>query len=314
MTAVFVASTGGHLSQMVELAARIEEVGEDATWVTFDTPQSRSLLQGRRSVFIAPIEERDVIGVLRGAASANALFRSLDVSAVVSTGSGTALSFLPIAAARGIPAHYIESAARVLSPSLSGRLLERVPRVHLYCQYPCAATRCWKFVGSVFDGFEPHDAGSRPIEKIVVTLGSGVHSFRRLVDRLVAVLPSHIEILWQTGATPVDDLPIEAQPIIPEAALAAAIRSADAVIGHAGCGFALTALNLGKLPILLPREPRHGELVDDHQVELARFLGKRGLAIHRTPDTVTIGDIALAAARGVCRRTAPPTLDLRLAS
>jgi UDP-N-acetylglucosamine transferase subunit ALG13 len=310
MTTILVAATGGHLSQLVELGSRIEGLGDNCIWVTFDSPQSRSLLEGRHARFIRSIEERDVLGVLRGIMTANSLFRSLDVDAVVSTGSAIALSFLPLAAARGIPAHYIESAARVGSPSLTGRLLERVPGVALYRQYPLAAGTRWRFAGSVFDGYEATEDRPHPIRRVVVAFGSGVHGFRRLLERLVAILPADVEVLWQTGATPVDDLPIKAQPIVPAANLERAIRDADAVIGHAGCGYALSALSSGKLPVLVPRERQHGELVDDHQVELARLLSERGLAIHRTPQTITFDDIVASATRRVFRRANPPALKL----
>lgn len=310
MTALLVAATGGHLAQLVELSSRIEELGDDHLWVTFDSPQSRSLLSGRPIAFIPPIEERDVLGVVKGAVAANRLFRSLNVSAVISTGSGIALSFLPLAAVRGIPAHYIESAARVGSPSLTGRLLQHVPGIKLYRQYPHAVRNRWRYAGSVFDGFEARQDNAHPVRRVVVTFGSGVHGFRRLLDRLVAILPSHVDVLWQTGATSVDGHTIKALPLVPAAALEEAIRKADAVIGHAGCGYALSALNSGKLPILVPREPGHHELVDDHQVELARFLAQRDLAIHRTPQTLTFDDVIASAARRVFRRSDPPVLRL----
>ena len=112
MTILFAATTGGHLSQLVELADRMSGVDSEALWVTFDTPQSRSLLKDRKTRFIRWIRERDIVGVALGACSAHQIFQSENISAVVSTGSGIALSFLPYAVIRGIPAHYIESAAR----------------------------------------------------------------------------------------------------------------------------------------------------------------------------------------------------------
>lgn len=310
MTTLLVAANGGHLVQLVELSGRMGGDPGDRLWVTFDSPQSRSLLNGRRTEFIRPIEERDLLGVFLGVAAAHRIFRDLNVTAVVSTGSGIALSFLPYAAMRGIPAHYIESAARVGAPSLTGRLLERVPRVRLYRQYPHGAQGRWKYVGSVFDGFQATAHQPRPVRRLVVTLGSGLHGFRRLVDRLVSILPSDVDVLWQTGSTPVGDLRIEARPIVPAAILEDAIREADAVIGHAGCGSALSALNSGKYPILVPREPQHGELVDSHQMELARFLGGSDLALHRSPDAITFDDIVAAAGRTVHRRADPPALNL----
>lgn len=306
MTTVFVAANGGHLSQLVELEKRMITLGPDRLWVTFDSPQSRSLLQGKRVEFIAPIEERDVAGTLRGAFAAHQIIDAKKVTAVVSTGSGIALSFLPYASLRGIPAHYIESAARVDSPSLTGRLLQWTPGVRLYCQYPHAAKGRWHFGGSVFDGFEAADEQRSEIRRIVVTLGSGVHAFRRLVVRMVAILPKRAVVLWQTGSTPVHDLPIEAKSIVPAAELDQAIREADVVISHAGCGSALSAMKANRFPVLVPRDRKHRELVDSHQIEIAQWLSARDLALHRSPDSLTLDDILLAAKRRIVRRTQLP--------
>jgi UDP-N-acetylglucosamine transferase subunit ALG13 len=311
MTALLVAATGGHLSQLVDLADRIEGL-EDRLWVTIDSPQSRTLLRGQPVEFIRSIEERDVPGVLRGLREAHRIIRRVRPTAVISTGSGIALSFLPYAALRNIPAHYIESAARVDLPSLTGRLLQYVPRVKLYRQYPGSGRGPWSFVGSVFDGFKRVDQPVRPVRRVVVMLGSGVHSFRRLIDRLVTLLPSDADILWQTGSTPVGDLQIAARPLVPADALAQAVAEADVVISHAGCGSALLALKVGKYPILVPRMREQGELVDAHQVQLARFLESQDLALFRTPETMSPGDLVLAAGRTVAK-TQPQSLRLALA-
>jgi len=310
MTALMVATNGGHLAQLVELGERLDGIEADRLWITFDSPQSRSLLAGRRHLFIREIDERDVTGVLRGAACAYRLLRDLPVSAVVSTGSAVALSFLPLAAARGIPAHYIESSARVAEPSLTGRVLAWVPGVQLYRQYPHAALGRWRYAGSVFEGFEVLPGAAREVRKVVVTLGSGVHGFRRLVDRLLAILPPGLDILWQTGSTRVDGLDIAARPSVPAAELERAIRDADVVVAHAGCGSALTALGAGKYPVLVAREGRHGELVDEHQMQLAGWLGQRGLALHRTPENLSFADLVEAAGRRVARRADPPGILL----
>jgi UDP-N-acetylglucosamine--N-acetylmuramyl-(pentapeptide) pyrophosphoryl-undecaprenol N-acetylglucosamine transferase len=310
MTTILVASTGGHLAQLVELAARFDGVDEDCTWVTFDSDQSRSLLAGRRTVFVRSIEERDVLGVGRGIVDAARILREENATTVVSTGSGIALAFLPYAVMRGIPAFYIESAARVGAPSLTGRLLERLGPVHLFRQYPHAANDRWGYAGSVFDGFEVLETEPRPLRRIVVTFGTGVHPFSRLLKRLVQIIPDDVEVLWQTGSTPVEGLPIEAHPFVAAAALDAAIAEADVVIGHAGCGFALSALNAGKYPILVPRDPRQRELVDDHQIELARFLADLGVALGSRPETISLADLRTASSRRVARREKPPTIKL----
>lgn len=310
MTTVLVAANGGHLAQLVELAPRLAGVGPDRLWVTFDSPQSRSLLAGEPTVFIPDIEERDVLGVCRGLGLARRILREAGARAVVSTGSAIALSFLPYAALRGIEAHYIESSARVGAPSLTGRVLEQVPGLRLYRQYPHAAVGRWRYGGSVFDSFEGTAGARREVRRVVVTVGTGVHPFRRLIERLAAVIPPEVDVLWQTGSTPTDGLGIAARPLVPAAELERAIAEADAVVAHAGCGSALAALDAGRYPVLAAREGRFGELVDDHQVELARWLGERALAANRSPETVTFTDIVAAAGRRVVRRSDPPPFEL----
>lgn len=316
MTTLLVATTGGHLAQLHELSRRLPSLGPDRLWVTFDTPQSRSLLADEPHVFIPFIHERDILGVGRGLLACHRLFGRHDVRAVVSTGSAIALAFLPYAALRGIEAHYIESSARVSAPSLTGRLLARLPGIRLYRQYKTAATGRWGYGGSVFDAFavELGPVAVAMPRRIVVTLGSVEQSFRRLLDRLVTLLPDDAEILWQTGHTPVDGLPIHAQPFLPAATLAAAMARADVVIAHAGCGSALDALSAGRLPILVPRDAGRGELIDNHQRELAGWLAGRGLALTRSPETLKMADLTHAAACRIKRQVAPPPFELARAA
>lgn len=309
-TTVLVASTGGHLAQLYELAGRMGQLGGDRLWVTFDSEQGRTLLARERKVFIPYIAERDVPGVLRAVRDAHRILRAEGrVRAVVSTGSAAALAFLPYAALRGIEAHYIESAARVGRPSLTGRLLRAVPRIHMYRQYPEAAHGRWRYGGSVFDGFEAQPAKERPVRRIVVTLGME-RGFRRLLERLVLVVPPGTEVLWQTGCTSVAGLGIAATDYVPASTLAEAMRAADVVVSHAGCGSALAALGAGRCPILVPRDPGRGEVVDAHQGDIAQSLAAQGLALTRTPEMLTWDDLCRVAALTVTRAPRLPAFEL----
>ena len=60
-----VASTGGHLKQLERLAERLEGVGDELVWVTFQTIQSQTLLTGRELVFARHTHSRDVLGTAR---------------------------------------------------------------------------------------------------------------------------------------------------------------------------------------------------------------------------------------------------------
>jgi UDP-N-acetylglucosamine--N-acetylmuramyl-(pentapeptide) pyrophosphoryl-undecaprenol N-acetylglucosamine transferase len=299
MTTLLVASNGGHLAQLFSLAGRLDGLDPDRLWVSFDCEQARTLLRGERTVFVPYIKERDLPGVVRTVGLARRIMREAgEVGAVVSTGSAIALAFLPYAVARGIEAHYIESAARVQRPSMTGRVLQHLPGIRLYRQYPTAVNGAWRYGGSVFDGFRASAGRSGGVRRVVVTVGTD-KGFRRLVEAAAAILPRDVDVLWQTGHTPVDDLGIEARPFVPAGELDRAMRDADVVIAHAGCGSALAALKAGKYPVLVPRDPRHGEVVDTHQLEIARWLERRDLALWREPEALDLDAVERAAVRTV---------------
>jgi UDP-N-acetylglucosamine transferase subunit ALG13 len=234
---------------------------------------------------------------------------------VVSTGAAIALSFLPLARTRGIPCHYIESATRSAGPSTTGRLLQHVPGMSLYAQHSCWAGGRWDYAGSVFDGFaaRPKRFPAKAIHRAVVTLGAHRgYGFRRLVERLVKLMPPEAEVLWQTGATDVSGLPIHATPFLPADELSTAMAEADLVIGHAGIGSALCALEAGKCPVLVPREASRGEHIDDHQAEIAAELSGSAIAITRRVDDLQVSDLLEAAGRTIARVQQPPDFRLRL--
>src|SRR3954447_1750748 len=155
MTAILVAAAGGHLAQLHRLAPRLDVIGEKRLWVTFDGPQSRSLLDGEPTVFVPYVGPRDLRAAALNARIAARMLRELDIDLVVSTGSAVAMSFLPLARMFRVPSVYIESAARFEGPSLTGRLIERVPGVVRLTQHDEWASKRWSYIGSVFDEFVP---------------------------------------------------------------------------------------------------------------------------------------------------------------
>ena len=183
MTTLLVASSGGHLAELHHMRPRLEGiVTDDVLWVTFDTPQSRSLLAGEDVLFVDHTGSRDYRHVMTNSVQAARILRSRQISAVVSTGAAIALSFLPLARTLGIPAYYVESAARRHGPSTTGRLLARVPGLSLYTQHASWADGRWNYAGCVFDGYEARERRfpARAIRRAVVTLGTQPgYGFRR---------------------------------------------------------------------------------------------------------------------------------------
>jgi UDP-N-acetylglucosamine:LPS N-acetylglucosamine transferase len=324
MSTLLVATIGGHLTQLVDIVARLpdDDASDIRVWVTHDHAQSRSLLRGEQSVFVPYVGAKDVRGVLSNVPVARRLLREFRFSRVVSTGSGIALGYLPYLAARGVRAHYIESATRVDRPSVTGRLLQAVPGVRLYTQYQHLAGGRWQYAGSVFDGFRAVVQTERSvIRRAVVMLGTmNEFPFRRMLDVLVPLLGaggvferaqgSPVDTVWQTGGTPTDGLGIEARPWLPAADMDAALAAADLVVTHAGTGSTLSTLRAGRFPVLIPRAPVDGEIGDEHQDRFARELTDRGLALRRPVGELTVDDLFLAATRRVQRAAAPPPVRL----
>ncbi len=314
----FVATIGGHITELVALADRLPD--GDGVWITADTPQTRDLLAGRTVEYVPFIGERDLGGVLRAVPQAVRLLRRHRVERVVSTGSAIALAYLPTAAALGLTTHYIESSTRVTSRSVTGRLLARTPGVRCWWQYDPAPAGFTPLPG-VYANYRSEPVvdpalvgagtpGRAPrLDRVVVTVGTTDRCFRRLIARLVEILPAEAEVLWQTGHSRVDDLGIDARRLVPEDELVAAVAEADVVVSHAGAGSLALALAAGTCPVFVPRRAAAGEQIDDHQVELAEWAADRGLAVAAEADLVELSDLRRAAAR---RIVADPTEELLL--
>jgi UDP-N-acetylglucosamine--N-acetylmuramyl-(pentapeptide) pyrophosphoryl-undecaprenol N-acetylglucosamine transferase len=324
MTTLMLATTGGHLTQLHTLASRLGASDDDVVWVTHDNEQSRSLLADFDVEFVPYVRVRNVPDVMRCVPHARRLLQQRKITRAISTGSGIALGYLPFLAARGVACHYIESAARVEGPSITGTLMRRAPRVVTYSQYRHWSNRHWLYRGSLFDGFEPtvRQPGNDAI-RVVVTVGTAAEfPFRRLVDSLLPLLGRDgrferevgrpVEVVWQTGCTPVDDLPITANAFMPAKDLIAALERADVVVSHAGTGSALAALAAGHQPILVSREQHFGEAGDDHQRQLAMELSGRGLAADVHVSAIGVEDLMTALLRGVQALATPPQFELCL--
>jgi UDP-N-acetylglucosamine--N-acetylmuramyl-(pentapeptide) pyrophosphoryl-undecaprenol N-acetylglucosamine transferase len=309
------ASSGGHFKQLLRLVDRLPDCGS-VTWLTYDSGLTQDLLaaSGRsadRVVHAPYAAPRGVVNLARDALVARRVLREAEFDLAISTGAGLAVATLPVARSTGVRSVFIESATRAEGPSMSGRILERVPGVELYTQNPGYGPR-WGHVGSVHDEFVAGDSRVLPaIDRVVVTLGTiQPYGFRRLVLRLLELLPTEAAVLWQTGATDVAGLPIDGRTTVPGPELERAIAEADVVIAHAGTGTALTAFELGRCPVLVPRRHSFGEHIDDHQVETARMLAVRGLAIYAEAAELDITHLREAARRTVARLDRPPVLTL----
>ena len=306
---MMVCSGGGHLKQLFTLSSRLGVDPEDQVWITFENGLSSSLLEGREVHYAPFVAPRDLRNLWRLRSLASRVMKEHTYDRAFSTGSSPAVAVLPMAAAHGAEAHYIESAARADGPSMSGRILQRRKSVHTYTQYPSWQSSRWQYGGSIYDGFTAGPSMPVParIRKAVVTVGTQEgYSFDRLYDALVPLLADCDEVLWQTGSQDVSRWGIDGRDRVPHAELNEAVGEADVVIAHSGTGSAITAFEQGKFPILVPRLAKHGEHIDDHQLQIAAEMQRRGLAFMRMPEELYDDVLLSAASRSVRTVQAPP--------
>jgi UDP-N-acetylglucosamine--N-acetylmuramyl-(pentapeptide) pyrophosphoryl-undecaprenol N-acetylglucosamine transferase len=306
-SALLVASVGGHLTQMIQLLDRVEPKFEKVVWVTSSGPQADVLSRSFCVEEVRAVTPRNLWAALRLLPSAWRIVGEQRPDVVVSTGAAIALPFIVVARLRRTKAVYIESATRLQGPSLTGRLLCMVPGVRRLAQHSWPDRRRWTYLGSVFDSYEavpcePTDAALTA----VVTVGTQDYGFRRLLERLVEIIPESWSVTWQVGATPVDGLAIEVRRWVPADEMSDLLGAADVVVCHAGTGSALSSLDAGRLPVLVPRERQAGEHVDDHQWQTAGYLEHRGLAIVADVDTLTYETLLEAACWSIKRTPAAP--------
>lgn len=267
---LFAASTGGHLAELVRLAERFD-ASSDSVWVTFDTDQSRTVLAGKRVVYVPYIRPRDISGVLEGARIVRRLFAREKFDRAVSTGAALALSVLPQARLRGVRSTYIESVSRLDGPSLSGKLISMSRTAELYTQHASWGGSRWSPIPSVLTSFESVESTKDVFTpKVFVTLGTiQGYRFDRLVDAVLAAGLADENTVWQLGDTSRADLPGTVTSHMGARDFENAINGADVVITHAGVGTILQSLELGKYPVVVPRSKNHDEHVDNHQFQIA---------------------------------------------
>jgi hypothetical protein len=120
LKAMLVASSGGHLLQLHRLKPWWQRV--DRIWVTFDKPDSRSLLVDEDVRWAYHPTTRSAVNLVRNLGLAWRLLRRYRPDVIVSTGAGVAFPFFLLARLLGIKTVYVEVYDRIDVPTLTGRL------------------------------------------------------------------------------------------------------------------------------------------------------------------------------------------------
>lgn len=301
---LLMASTGGHLA---ELERWSNAIGSDADslWVTCESLQGESLLQGRRLLLVPYVAPRDVA---RSALAFKRMMREIDwqteaFTAAVTTGAAVGVVGLGAARLHRVPSFYFESVSRVNGPSLSGRLAGLDPGITRFCQYEHWANGRWQYRRSLFDTFV--NIPKPPVEapSLFVTLGTiQPYRFDSVVDAVLATGLADSRTVWQLGATTRSDLPGTAVSHLSASEFDQSCRDAGVVVTHAGVGTLMNLFDMGISPVVAPRRAARNEHVDDHQSQIAGLLRRQRISTVTEVEQLNADMVLAASATAVQQR------------
>lgn len=113
---------------------------------------------------------------------------------------------------------------------------------------------------------------------IFVTVGTHEQPFNRLikkVDELVANGSIQEEVIMQTGFSTYKPEHCKWQKMMSFDEMQQNLKNARIVITHGGPSSFIEALQFGKVPIVVPRQEKFHEHVNNHQVDFTKLIAKR---------------------------------------
>lgn len=113
---------------------------------------------------------------------------------------------------------------------------------------------------------------------IFVTVGTHEQPFDRLLRKVDELVYDHMineEVVVQYGYSTYIPRYCEGYKLLPYEAMIKYVEKAGIVITHGGPASFMMPLQMGKIPIVVPRESKFGEHVNDHQAEFAKAVKRR---------------------------------------
>ena len=111
---------------------------------------------------------------------------------------------------------------------------------------------------------------------IFVTVGTHEQPFNRLVEYMDMWAAEHDEeVIMQTGFSTYEPKHCEWSRLYPYSQMVELVEKARIVITHGGPSSFIMPLQIGKIPIVVPRKKEFDEHVNDHQVEFSKAVAER---------------------------------------
>ena len=113
---------------------------------------------------------------------------------------------------------------------------------------------------------------------IFVTVGTHEQPFNRLIEYIDNLKRDGIiveEVIMQTGFSTYEPKHCKWSKLLPYKEMVKNVAKARIVITHGGPASFIMPLQIGKTPIVVPRQKQFNEHVNDHQVDFAKAVAER---------------------------------------
>lgn len=113
---------------------------------------------------------------------------------------------------------------------------------------------------------------------IFVTVGTHEQPFNRLIEYIDRLKKQGIiddDVIMQTGYSTYEPKFCEWSKLYPYQKMVELVEKADIVITHGGPSSFIMSLQVGKVPIVVPRQLQFNEHVNNHQVEFSKAVAGR---------------------------------------
>lgn len=108
---------------------------------------------------------------------------------------------------------------------------------------------------------------------IFVTVGTHEQQFNRLVKYMDG-LRLEEEVIIQSGYSDYVPKYCKYEKMLPYQKMVELVEKARIVVTHGGPSSIMLPLQMGKMPIVVPRQKEYGEHVNDHQLEFVRKISE----------------------------------------
>lgn len=127
---------------------------------------------------------------------------------------------------------------------------------------------------------------------IFVTVGTHEQQFNRLVKYMDKWAKTHDEeVIIQTGFSTYEPTKAKWQKLFAFKEMDKNVKAARIVITHGGPSSFIAPLQIGKIPIVVPRRKEFDEHVNNHQINFCREVATRQKNIIEVEDIEKLGEI-----------------------